>query len=103
MGYARSCSRLPQDRAADANRFFVARSGTELTIAWCSERNHAPAGHGLLRFDPVTKQWSERHSNVCLQRQTECAVESFLRRCASNAVQQAQARNAELREAAAAK
>ena len=103
MGYARSCARLPQDRTADANRFFVARAGNELIVTYCSERDHAPAGNGVLHFDPVVKQWAERHPNVCLQRQAECAVESFLRRCASNAAAATAARDSHSHEAAAAK
>ena len=103
MGYARSCSCLPHDRTADANHYFVARAGNELIITYCSERDHAPAGNGVLRFDSVVKQWAERHENACLQRQAECAVESFLKRCASNAVAMAEARDLQLRAAVAAK
>lgn len=80
LGYSSACSRLPEQRHADANRFFVAQSGSELIVTFCSERNHAPVEHSVLRFNTVRGTWTVAHGNACVQRQAECAVESFLRR-----------------------
>jgi len=80
LGYGDSCSRLPRERAADANRFFVSQHDAELTVAFCSERQHLPVEHAVLTFNSSTQTWTSRHASGCVQRQAECAVESFIRR-----------------------
>jgi hypothetical protein len=80
LGYSDGCSRLPHERDADANRFFVSQKGEELTVVFCSERQHLPVEHAVLTFNRSTRTWTSGHANVCVQRQAECAVESFIRR-----------------------
>ena len=87
LGYGDSCSRLPHERAADANRFFVSRHDAELTIAFCSERRHLPVEHTVLTFNSSTQAWTSRHASGCVQRQAECAMESFIRRREARVVQ----------------
>jgi hypothetical protein len=52
----------------------------EIRVAFCSERDHAPVEHGVLTYDLRQHVWTAAHSNACVQRQAECAVESFLQR-----------------------
>lgn len=83
LGYSAGCARLPRDRTVDANRFLVTQSGSELTVVFCSERDHLPVEHGTLRFDPARQVWTAPHADGCVQRQAKCAVESFRRTGAS--------------------
>ncbi|MBV8205433.1 MAG: hypothetical protein JO041_01470 [Acidobacteria bacterium] len=78
LGYSRGCPRLPDERQADANRFFVSSQGGQLRVVFCSERRHLPVEHAVLFFDQSRQTWISAHSNACVQRQAECAVESYL-------------------------
>lgn len=78
LGYSIGCPQLPEQRETDANRFFVSETRTELIVVFCSERQHLPREHAILRFDPVHRAWTERYRDPCVQRQAECAVNSFL-------------------------
>jgi len=80
LGYSSGCARLPEQRTADANRFFVRQQGAMLLVDFCSERQHLPVEHASLRFDSGLQAWIEGHGDACVQRQAECAVESFVRR-----------------------
>jgi hypothetical protein len=80
LGYSEGCSRLPHERTVDANRFFVSQKGEELSVVFCSERQHLPVEHAVLIFDRSTQTWTSGHADACVQRQAECAVESFIRR-----------------------
>jgi hypothetical protein len=77
MGYASRCSRLPEDRTADSNRFRVSQSGAQITIFFCSELRHAPVEQGTITFDPKADRWVSAHANACIQRQAECALRSW--------------------------
>ena len=77
LGYAARCPRLPQDRRADSNRFHVCQTGAEITVLFCSERAHAPVEHAALTFDPAQNRWTQTHADACVQRQAECALESW--------------------------
>jgi hypothetical protein len=83
VGYARQCSRLPQERTADAVRF---AKGDEhdgfVHIRFAYERDYLPAQHGELIYDSGTHCWQTAHENPCLLRMAECYIESQMaRRC----------------------
>jgi hypothetical protein len=82
LGYAARCPRLPQERVADSNRFRVTQTGAQLVVLHCSERGHAPVAQATLLFDPATKICLNPHSDPCVQRQAECALESWSRQSA---------------------
>ena len=81
LGYARRCSRLPQERTVDALRFAVIRDiGTQLLLQVVCEYDHRPAGHGTLEFDVALNQWVTKHSDPRIQRMAECYLEAYLSR-----------------------
>lgn len=82
LGYP-NCTRLPLERAADANRFFVAQSGGELNVTFCSERAHLPVEQARLICSSVDSVWTAAHQDACIQAQAEAAVRTFLQRRAS--------------------
>src|SRR5579862_1117636 len=62
LGYASSCSRLPEDRSADAIRFAVTRAGgDQLTICFVQELGHRPAGNGTLEYNLICGAWKSAH------------------------------------------
>ena len=77
LGYAKSCSRLPADRYADAVRFSIGeeRDGL-LYVRYACERNHAPVAHGELIYDIGAVIWIETHPDARLQRMAECYLQS---------------------------
>ena len=78
LGYARTCSRLPQDRAADAVRFSVSlQSGNILQIFYVCERNHAPGETGTIEYDAGLGRWTSQHANPVIQKLAECYVEAY--------------------------
>ena len=78
LGYAKSCPRLPQERAADAVRFAVVRDGVEtVQLRFVCERAHLPREHGLLAFDAAAGRWTTAHPDRRIQRQAECFLESY--------------------------
>ena len=78
VGYAARCPQLPPDRDTDANRFRVTQAGAEVNVFHCSELRHAPVAQASLRFDLAAQTWTASHPDACLQRQAECALESWL-------------------------
>jgi hypothetical protein len=84
LGYAHGCQRLPLERAWDSVRFGARTLGGENTsdgriqVRYVCERDHRPAEHGNLQFDPVTSQWKESHRDDRVQRMAECFLESYL-------------------------
>jgi hypothetical protein len=83
LGYASGCPRLPLDRAADAVRFGVAeRSATLVTIQCVFERDHRPAGAGVLQYDVAARSWTT-DQGPCIQQMAERYLESYLSRAAA--------------------
>jgi hypothetical protein len=87
MGYAGACSRLPQQRDADAVRFALGeeRDGL-LRVRFAYEREYLPAGHGELIYETAAHRWQTANANACLLRMAECYIESQMaRRAAADA------------------
>ncbi len=81
LGYARSCSRLPAERHADAVRFALGeeRDGVVRVLFAC-ERAYLPASHGEMLYDKTHAQWRKTHDDACVQRMAECYVQAQLER-----------------------
>ena len=81
LGYAKSCTRLPADRHADAVRFALGeeRDGV-LHVRFASELAYLPAAHGELLYEKITATWVKKHDDACVQRMAECYVEVQLAR-----------------------
>ncbi len=81
LGYAKTCSRLPADRHADAVRFAVGeeRDGL-LHVLFICERAYLPASHGELLYDKAHRAWIKAHEQACVQRMAECYVKVQLER-----------------------
>lgn len=86
LGYARPCPRLPPERSWDSVRFGVRISAVESTAPGCiqvryvCERDHLPAEHGSLEFDPSQPRWTKQHPDARVQRMAECFVATYLER-----------------------
>jgi hypothetical protein len=81
LGYAKSCPRLPKDRAYDAVRFaVVSNSGEEILLQFVLEHAYLPAGHGILRFDQRSGTWVSPHPDLRIQKKAECFLQSYLER-----------------------
>jgi hypothetical protein len=81
LGYAASCSRLPQQRSCDAVRFSVAKDrSTNLLLWFVCETAHLPSQHGTLEYDVTLAQWISQHPDPHIQKMAECYVESYLLR-----------------------
>ncbi len=81
LGYAKSCPRLPKDRACDAVRFAVVReSGESISLHFAFERDHLPAGNGLLEYDRRQKTWIAPHPEARMQKLAESFLQSYLER-----------------------
>ncbi len=81
LGYARNCSRLPQDREADAVRFSVSvENGERLRLFYVCEKNHLPGENGTLEYDSARHTWISQHGNAVIQRLAECYIEAYLSR-----------------------
>ncbi len=81
LGYARNCSRLPQDREADAVRFSVSvENGERLRVFYVCEKNHLPGENGTLEYDRQGHAWISHHPNAVIQRLAECYIEAYLSR-----------------------
>jgi hypothetical protein len=77
LGYARTCSRLPGERHADAVRFALGEEHDGiLRVQFACERNYLPAGHGELLYDIGNGSWLQAHEDPRLQRMAECYVQS---------------------------
>ena len=81
LGYARACSRLPQDRLSDAVRFSVLRDRDgQIAIGYVSELNYLPREHGNLQYDSLLQRWLSLHSEARVQALAECFLQSYLAR-----------------------
>jgi hypothetical protein len=80
MGYAFACSRLPQDRAADAVRFAVIKDagGASITLCFVCEIGHRPAQCGTLEWDVVQRAWITSSGNTRILRMAECFLETYV-------------------------
>ncbi len=77
VGYARTCSRLPAQRNADAVRFVLGedRDGI-LRVLFACERDYLPVGHGELLYDTARGSWLQPHGDPRVQRMAECYVQA---------------------------
>ena len=86
LGYAKTCSRLPEDRKCDAVRLGIAKdSGTLVSLQLVFEIQHRPAGCELLEYDsrtgePPVPRGLGVHSEPSVQRQVECFLQTYLER-----------------------
>jgi hypothetical protein len=81
LGYARDCSRLPQDRTADAVRFSVLRDRDgQIALCYVSELNYLPQEYGDLHYEVAMKRWSQTHANSLIQGLADCYLKSYLSR-----------------------
>lgn len=86
VGYAKACTRLPQDRQADAVRFAKGDEHAGLVhIRFAYERDYLPAGSGELVYDTATRRWQTAHESACLLRMAECYLETQMARRHSSA------------------
>ena len=81
IGHAKTCTRLPADRHADAVRFALGdeRDG-KLLVRYACEREHVPVSHGDLVYEIAGATWTVPHPDSCLQRMAECYVEGQMAR-----------------------
>jgi len=81
LGYARSCSRLPQMRKCDAVRFVVTNdSGEQISLQFVLEAEYRPAGQGVLEYDVRLNGWSSVHTDARIQDLAQCFVQGYLER-----------------------
>jgi hypothetical protein len=81
LGYARNCSRLPQDRHSDAVRFSILRDRDgHVTLCYVSELNYLPQDHGTLHYEVAIQRWSQPHNDALLQGLADCFLQSYLSR-----------------------
>ena len=85
MGYAKGCSRLPQDRQADAVRFAKGDGHDGLIhIRFSYERDYLPVAHGEVIYDTTTRRLQTAVANPCLLRMAECYIEAQIARRANS-------------------
>jgi hypothetical protein len=81
MGYASTCSHLPEDRQVDSVRFGVAHDrGSSIALWYSCEREYRPAGHGKLEYNFAMNAWVVSHTDVRIQKMAECYMQSYLLR-----------------------
>jgi hypothetical protein len=81
LGYARNCSRLPQNREADAVRFSILRDRDgQISLCWIAERNYLPRDNGNLLYDSLLSRWVTLHPEARVQALAECFLQSYLTR-----------------------
>jgi len=88
LGYAKGCSRLPQERAWDSVRFGArtvggnekTRSGGRVQIRYVCERDHLPAEHGTIEFElsEPGQRCDQRHPDSRVQRMAECFLAAYM-------------------------
>ena len=84
LGYAKSCPRLPTERACDAVRFALARESREsISLHFVLESDHLPAGSGLLEYDRRLNSWTASHPDPRTQRLAQVFLQSYLERRSS--------------------
>jgi hypothetical protein len=77
VGYAKTCSRLPAERHADAVRFVLGEErGGILRVLFTCEREYLPAGHGELVYEIANASWVKQHEDTRVQRMAECYVDA---------------------------
>jgi hypothetical protein len=81
LGYARSCSWLPKERAADAVRFSILRDRDgQVSLCYVSELNYLPCEQGHLHFEVAGKRWVNAHRDSRVQTLAECFLNSYMER-----------------------
>ncbi len=77
LGYAKSCSRLPAERHADAVRFALGeeRDGI-LRVLFVCEHGYLPASHGELLYGIANASWLQPHADPRVQRMAECYLQA---------------------------
>ncbi|HZQ70642.1 MAG TPA: hypothetical protein VFA68_19085 [Terriglobales bacterium] len=81
LGYAVSCSRMPEQRSCDAVRFSVTRDlGSEISFCFVTEHAHLPVAHGVLTYDVGSQRWTCIHPDERIQKMAGCYLESYLLR-----------------------
>ncbi len=86
LGYAEGCGRLPRERAWDSVRFAARTVGNSqenetsgrIQVCYVCEREHRPAEHGMLEFDPAEARWEQTHRDFRVQRMAECFLQSYV-------------------------
>jgi hypothetical protein len=81
LGYAKSCPRLPEDRACDAVRFAVVNESQDsVFLQYVLEKAYLPISHGMLAYDRHAKYWPSSHADLSVQKKAECFLQSYLDR-----------------------
>jgi hypothetical protein len=81
LGYAKSCARLPKERACDAVRFAVINESREtIALQFVLEKAYLPISYGVLGYDRLSKSWASPHSDLSVQRKAECFLQTYLDR-----------------------
>ncbi len=88
LGYAKGCSRLPQERAWDSVRFGARTvggdektgSGPRVQVRYVCERDHLPAKHGTIEFDLTEsgQRCDQQHPDSRVQRMAECFLAAYM-------------------------
>jgi hypothetical protein len=81
LGYARLCSRIPQQRLCDAVRFGVVEDSVQaIKILFALETEHRPAGNGILQYDLHSGLWTTSHPDDRIQKKAECFLQAYLQK-----------------------
>lgn len=81
LGYAKSCPRLPNERACDAVRFAVMNESQDfISLQFVLEKAYLPTSHGTLTYDRHSTSWSASHPDLSVQKKAECFLQSYLDR-----------------------
>jgi hypothetical protein len=81
LGYAKSCPRLPEERACDAVRFCVVSDSRDtIYLQFVLETAYLPTAHGSLEYDQRLRNWTVPHTDQRVQRMAECFLQSYLDR-----------------------
>ncbi len=77
LGHA-TCSRLPQDRHADAVRFSAKATGNlTIFVRYVFELRCRPAGGGTLEYDERAQRWTTVIEDEKLHRQADCFLRAW--------------------------
>jgi hypothetical protein len=49
-----------------------------IQVRYVCEREHRPAEHGMLVFDPAEARWERKHRDGRVQRMAECFLKSYV-------------------------
>lgn len=81
LGYAKSCPRLPKERACDAVRFSIAKDlDGRIALQFVFEAAYLPGASGFLEFDQRSNTWISSHPDPVAQKKAECFLHSYLER-----------------------